>query len=85
MHWGTAEDTLVALSEPIKNVVYEPVVLGGAVKLHPLVVVSGVVEGANLFGSAGMFLAIPAITVARVLVASSARHLKASGLVGALT
>ena len=23
MHWGTAEDTPVALAEPIKNVVYE--------------------------------------------------------------
>ena len=41
----------------------------------------GAMEGANLFGSAGMFLAIPTITVARVLVASSARHLKAYGLV----
>jgi predicted PurR-regulated permease PerM len=50
-----------------------------------VVVVIGVVGGANLFGSAGMFPAIPTITVARVLVASSARYLKASGLVGALT
>ncbi len=34
-----------------------------------------------LFGPAGMFLAIPTITVVKVLVASSARHLKAYGLV----
>jgi predicted PurR-regulated permease PerM len=71
----------VALAELLKNVVYEPIVLGGAVKLHPLVVVVGVVGGATLFGPAGMFLAIPTITVVRVLVASSARHLKAYGLV----
>jgi len=71
----------VALAELIKNVVYEPIVLGGAVKLHPLVVVIGVLGGATLFGPAGMFLAIPTITVVRVLVASSARHLKAYGLV----
>jgi len=71
----------VALAELLKNVVYEPLVLGGAVKLHPLVVVIGVLGGATLFGPAGMFLAIPTITVVRVLVASSARHLKAYGLV----
>jgi predicted PurR-regulated permease PerM len=71
----------VALAELLKNAVYEPFILGGAVELHPLVVVIGVVGGATLFGAAGMFLAIPTITVVRVLVASSARHLKAYGLV----
>jgi predicted PurR-regulated permease PerM len=39
------------------------------------------VGGAILFGPAGMFLAIPTITVIKVLVASSARYLKAYGLV----
>jgi predicted PurR-regulated permease PerM len=71
----------VALAELLKNAVYEPLVLGGAVELHPLVVVIGVVGGATLFGGAGMFLAIPTLTVVKVLVASSARHLKAYGLV----
>jgi predicted PurR-regulated permease PerM len=71
----------VALAELLKNAVYEPFVLGGAVELHPLAVVIGVVAGATLFGAAGMFLAIPTLTVVRVLVASSARHLKAYGLV----
>jgi predicted PurR-regulated permease PerM len=71
----------VALAELLKNAVYEPLVLGGAVELHPLAVVIGVVGGATLFGAAGMLLAIPTITIVRVLVASSARHLKAYGLV----
>jgi predicted PurR-regulated permease PerM len=71
----------VALAELLKNAVYEPFVLGGAVKIHPLVIVIGVVGGATLFGPAGMFLAIPTITIVRVLVASSARHLKAYGLI----
>jgi predicted PurR-regulated permease PerM len=71
----------VTFAELIKNVVYEPIVLGGAVKLHPIVVVLGVVGGAILFGPAGMFLAIPTITVARVLVASGARHLTAYGVI----
>jgi len=71
----------VALAELLKNVFYEPIVLGRAVKLHPLIVVMGVLGGATLFGPAGMFLAIPTITIVRVLVASSARHLKAYGLI----
>jgi predicted PurR-regulated permease PerM len=71
----------VALAELLKNVLYEPVVLGGAVSLHPLVVVGGVLGGATLFGPAGMFLAIPTITIVNVFVASSARHLKAYGLI----
>jgi predicted PurR-regulated permease PerM len=71
----------VLLAELLKNVLYEPIVLGGAVKLHPIVVVLGVVGGAILFGPAGMFLAIPTITVVRVLVASSARHLTAYGVI----
>src|SRR5678816_275834 len=58
----------VVLAELLKNVVYEPIVLGGAVKLHPLVVVIGVIGGATLFGPAGMFLAIPTITVVKVLL-----------------
>ena len=71
----------VAFAELIKNVVYEPILLGGAVKLHPIVVALGVVGAAILFGPAGMFLAIPTITVARVLAASSARHLTAYGVI----
>ena len=71
----------VALAELLKNIVYEPIVLGGAVKLHPLVVVIGVIGGATLFGPAGMLLAIPTLTIVRVLIGSSARHLKAYGLV----
>jgi predicted PurR-regulated permease PerM len=71
----------VALAELLKNVVYEPVVLGGAVKLHPIVVVIGVLGGAILFGGVGMLLAIPTITVVKVFVSSTARQLKAYGLI----
>jgi predicted PurR-regulated permease PerM len=71
----------VALAELLKNVLYEPIVLGGAVKLHPLVIVIGVLGGATLFGPAGMLLAIPTITIVKELVASSARHLTAYGLI----
>ena len=71
----------VFLAELLKNVVYEPVVLGGAVKLHPLLVVIGVLGGAILFGPVGMLLAIPTIAVGKVFVSSTARQLKAYGLI----
>jgi predicted PurR-regulated permease PerM len=71
----------VVFAELLKSVVYEPIVLGRAVKLHPLVIVIGVVGGAILFGPAGILLAIPTMTVAKVLVGSSARHLRAYGLI----
>jgi predicted PurR-regulated permease PerM len=41
----------------------------------------GILGGAILFGPAGMLLAIPTITVVRVLVASTAKHLTAYGLI----
>ncbi len=71
----------VGLAELLKNVVYEPLVLGGAVELHPLVVVIGVFGGAILFGVVGMLLAIPTIVVVRVFISSTTRQLKAYGLV----
>jgi predicted PurR-regulated permease PerM len=71
----------VALAELVKNLVYEPIVLGGAVKLHPLAVVIGLPSGAVLFGPVGLFLGIPTITVVKVLVASTARHLRAYGVI----
>jgi predicted PurR-regulated permease PerM len=71
----------VGLAELLKNVFYEPLVLDGAVKLHPLVVVIGVVGGGILFDLAGVLLAIPMITVFKVFVSSTARQLKAYGLI----
>jgi predicted PurR-regulated permease PerM len=71
----------VGLAELIKNAVYEPLVLGGAVKLHPLVVVIGVMGGAILFGLVGVLLAIPTISVFKVFVSSTARQLKSYGLI----
>jgi hypothetical protein len=70
----------VVLAELIKSVIYEPIVFGGRVKLHPIVMGIGVVGGATLFGPVGMFLAIPTITIVKAFVSSSARQIKAYGL-----
>ena len=71
----------VGVAEVLKNIFFEPVVLGGAVKLHPLVVVIGIVGGGILFDLAGVLLAIPTITIFKVSISSTARQLKAYGLV----
>jgi predicted PurR-regulated permease PerM len=71
----------VLLIEILKNVVFEPLVLGGAASLHPLIVVVGVLGGGILFGPPGLLLAIPTITIAKALVSSSSRQLKAYGLI----
>ena len=71
----------VGVAEVLKNIFFEPFVLGGAVKLHPLVVVIGVVGGGILFDLAGLLLAIPTITIFKVSISSTARQLKVYGLV----
>jgi predicted PurR-regulated permease PerM len=69
------------VAELLKNAFYEPLVLGGAVKLHPLVVVIGILAGGILFDFAGVLFAIPVITVLKVFVSSTVRQLKAYGLI----
>jgi predicted PurR-regulated permease PerM len=71
----------VGVAEALKNIFFEPVVLGGAAKLHPLAVVIGIVGAGILFDLAGVLLAIPAITIFKVSISSAARQLKAYGLV----
>ena len=71
----------VLLVELLKNILIEPLVLGGAAKLHPLVVVIGVLGGGILFGLPGLLLAIPTITIVNGFVSSAATQLKAYGLV----
>ena len=71
----------VLLIELLKNVVFEPLVLGGAASLHPLIVVVGVLGGGILFGLPGLLLAIPTITIVKAFVASASRQLKAYGLI----
>ena len=85
---GVARDSLalwiigaVGLADLMKNLVYDPLVLGGAVRLHPLAVIIGFMAGTIMFGFVGAILAIPMITILTVFVSSTARHLKAYGLI----
>ncbi len=71
----------VLLVELLKNILFEPLVLGGASQLHPLVVVIGVLGGGILFGFPGLLLAIPTVTIVKALVSSAHAQAKAYGLV----
>jgi predicted PurR-regulated permease PerM len=71
----------VLLIEILKNTLFEPLVLGGASRLHPLIVVIGVLGGGILFGLPGLLLAIPTITIVKAFASSASTQLKAYGLV----
>lgn len=58
-----------AAIQQIDSLFITPRVVGGSVGLHPLVVIFSLLAGAQLFGLAGMLLAIPVVAVGRVLVA----------------
>lgn len=67
----------VLVVRALDDTIFVPVVLGGAVHLHPMVMVLGIVGGSILFGVAGTVFAIPAIVVLNVLVGSIVKQLKA--------
>jgi predicted PurR-regulated permease PerM len=60
----------------LDNFVFQPFVLGGAVDLHPLVIILGLMGASMLFGVAGVLLGIPAIVVLKVIVQDTFRGLK---------
>jgi len=65
----------------LDNGVFQPVVVGGAVSLHPLVVFIGIMGGSMLFGFAGLILAIPTIVVVKEIVTTLFRELKDYSLI----
>ena len=67
----------VLIAQLLDNVVFQPIVLGGAVNLHPLVVIIGVMGASVIFGFAGMLLAIPSIVIMKVVVETLFKELKA--------
>jgi len=71
----------VAMIELLKNLLLEPLLLGNTTRIHPLVVLIGVLGGGILFGLVGLLLALPTITIAKALLASTSTQLKAYGLI----
>jgi predicted PurR-regulated permease PerM len=69
----------VLATDAIKNIVYDPKVIGGAMGLHPVVIVIGVAVGGEMFGIVGALLAVPAIAFAVAFVTSVFKQLRAYG------
>jgi predicted PurR-regulated permease PerM len=59
---------VVILVQQIEGHILQPLVLGSAVKVHPLAVVFAVAAGAGIAGIAGALFAVPVIAVANVMV-----------------
>jgi predicted PurR-regulated permease PerM len=60
----------------LDNRIFQPFVVGGAVKLHPLAVFIGIIGGSMMFGMAGLILAIPTIVVVKEMVFTLFSELK---------
>ncbi len=55
--------------QQVENNYLVPRIIGGSVRLHPLVVLVGAIGGARLAGILGIFLAAPVLASARVILA----------------
>ncbi len=58
---------VVMITHLLDNAIYQPLVVGSAVDIHPLAVVLGVFGGSMMFGFAGLIFAIPSIVVIKVV------------------
>jgi predicted PurR-regulated permease PerM len=68
---------VVMVAHLLDNAVYQPLVVGGAVHIHPLAVILGVFGGSLAFGFAGLLLAIPTIVIFKVVTETLFEGLKA--------
>lgn len=67
---------LVFIAHMLDNAIYAPIVLGGAVNLHPLVVAVAILSGSLLMGVWGMLFAIPTVVVVKTAVETLFKELK---------
>jgi predicted PurR-regulated permease PerM len=67
---------LVVAAHVLDDVFFQPFVLGGAVNVHPLVVVIAIVGGSLIMGLWGMLFAIPTVVVVKTAVATFFKELK---------
>jgi len=67
---------LVVIAHVLDDVVFQPFVLGGAVNVHPLVVVIAIIGGSLIMGLWGMLFAIPTVVVVKTAVETFFKELK---------
>jgi predicted PurR-regulated permease PerM len=67
---------LVVIVHVLEDVVFQPFVLGGAVNVHPLVVVIAIIAGSLIMGLWGMLFAIPTVVVVKTAVTTFFKELR---------
>lgn len=65
----------------LDDTIFQPMVLGGALELHPLVVALGIVGASLLFGLSGAIFAVPTIALAGVFFRSAMKQLRAYSII----
>jgi predicted PurR-regulated permease PerM len=58
---------LYVIIQQVENNILVPRIVGGSVKLHPVVVMFGALAGATVAGILGVFLALPLLAVGRIV------------------
>ncbi|OGJ87868.1 MAG: hypothetical protein A2268_00720 [Candidatus Raymondbacteria bacterium RifOxyA12_full_50_37] len=71
----------VIIAHLLDNAVFQPIVLGGAVSLHPLVVITAIFGASLLFGPIGMLFAVPTIAILKVFFSTLFKELKAYSII----
>ncbi len=67
---------LVGITHVLDDLVFQPFVLGGAVNIHPLVVVVAIIAGSLIMGIWGMVFAIPTVVVVKTAVETLFKELR---------
>src|SRR5213595_1864393 len=67
---------LVVIAHVLDDVVFQPFILGGAVNVHPLVVLIAIIAGSLIMGLWGMLFAIPTVVVVKTAVETFFKELK---------
>jgi predicted PurR-regulated permease PerM len=67
---------LVVIAHVLDDIVFQPFVLGGAVNVHPLIVVIAIIGGSLIMGLWGMLFAIPTVVVVKTAVETFFKELK---------
>ena len=73
---GFAESPLVGLltilviflCQQLENNIYQPIIMGKAMKLHPITIMLGLLLFGHFFGILGMILATPIISCVKIIV-----------------
>lgn len=68
----------IVITHIIDNVIIAPLIMGHSVHMHPAAVIVSIIVAGKLFGVAGIILAVPTVSVLRVIVQEGYRGIKSN-------